>query len=352
MFSEIGSEFWKADIIDNQVRTFDNYHRYLLTGRTALDYIIKDIKASRPFNIIYMPSYCCHTMIKPFIENNVAVIFYDVSFIEGQYTYNVDFDIKCDAILIMHYFGFYNQKVPEIIAGFKDKDKLIIEDATHSWFQKEPYSIESDYVFASFRKWTGLPCGAIVIKKDCEFTIPINLYNDKYIELRKQAAKLKREYVEKAIGEKSNYLEAFSYAEEYLEQDYMYYGIPHEIKEIIDRIDYKKITGKRIKNAHYLVNGLRNINKIDTITMSDEDTPIFVPIIIKDGTRDELRKYLISKSIYCPVHWPLTDEHKIDNTFLYDNGLSLVCDQRYNITDMKRILQRIGEFFGEYIVEC
>ena len=71
---------------------------------------------------------------------------------------------------------------------------------------------------------------------------------------------------------------------------------------------------------------------------------MFVPIIVEN--RDKLRKYLIDKKIYCPVHWPLSNYHKIkvNDQEIYQNELSLICDQRYNLDDMKYIVDVIKEF--------
>lgn len=346
MSREIGSEFWEPDIIKDKRRVFETYHEFVLSGRTALDIIIKDIKVTKTLNKIYMPSYCCHTMIKPFIENSVEVVFYDIYFENGQYTYDIDYNIQCDAILIMQYFGYHNSMVSDIIRKFKENNIIIIEDATHSWFQKTPYSLDADYIYASFRKWTGLPCGAIIIKKDNGIKVPIKSINTKYIDLRSKAAKLKQEYITKEIGEKEEFLKVFAYAEEYLEYNYAGYGVTEDIKDIIMKLDSKKITEKRVENASYLINKLKRIKNLDIVTMSDKDTPLFVPIIFNDGKRDELRANLINNSIYCPNHWPLTSDHRINDSYLYENSLSLVCDQRYGIEDMKRIVRCIYEFYG------
>ncbi|MFK4998693.1 hypothetical protein ACI2OX_19455 [Bacillus sp. N9] len=165
MSREIGSEFWEVEINKQNKPILDIAHSYLLSGRTALDYLINDIKINKDLKRVYMPSYCCHSMIQPFIDNEVNVEFYDVTFEGGKYTYKIDFETKCDVIFIMQYFGYYNESVSQIISKFKEMGKIIIEDATHSWFSDYPYNRKSDYVFASIRKWTGLPGGAIAIKR-------------------------------------------------------------------------------------------------------------------------------------------------------------------------------------------
>ena len=67
---------------------------------------------------------------------------------------------------------------------------------------------------------------------------------------------------------------------------------------------------------------------------------MFVPIIVPNGKRDALRRHLIRNEIYCPVHWP-RPEGCVSN--LYDGELSLICDQRYGIEDMDRLISTLTE---------
>ena len=67
------------------------------------------------------------------------------------------------------------------------------------------------------------------------------------------------------------------------------------------------------------------------------DCPLFVPIVIAKEKRNAIRKKLIDNQIYCPVHWPHPNAECQSN--LYEMELSLVCDQRYNGDDMKRIVE-------------
>ena len=78
-------------------------------------------------------------------------------------------------------------------------------------------------------------------------------------------------------------------------------------------------------------------------------TPLFVPVLVPEGRRDALRKHLIQNEIYCPVHWPLTEHHKIDqrSAAIYENELSLVCDQRYGAADMERIVKTVKNFWKD-----
>ena len=64
------------------------------------------------------------------------------------------------------------------------------------------------------------------------------------------------------------------------------------------------------------------------------------------GMRDEFRKYLIQNRIYCPIHWELSNIHSISENAkeIYNNVLSLVCDQRYDESEIRYFIEKINEF--------
>lgn len=347
MNSEIGSEFWATDLCGTVHPVAERDHLFLLSGRTALDCIIREVKLTRDMKSVYMPSYCCHTMIQPFTDNDISVEFYEVGFKNGKYTYDLDVDKSCDAVLMMQYFGFYDSSVVKIIRDLKNRGKTIIEDATHSWFSALKYHDNSDYVFVSFRKWTGLPAGAVAIKRDGKFVIntPAET-NSRYISIREKAKALKREYILEGKGEKEGFLGLFRQAEELLEQDYRGYSLTTALENSIVTLDYEKIQRTRKSNAAVLINGIKDNKNIVIPEIKETDVPLFVPILVAGG-RNRLRQHLIEQNIYCPVHWPLSVLHHISNRFLYDNSLSLVCDQRYAAEDMIRCGKAVNDFFRE-----
>ena len=82
--------------------------------------------------------------------------------------------------------------------------------------------------------------------------------------------------------------------------------------------------------------------------LSEADVPLFVPTMIKDD-RDRLRRHLIDKKIYCPIHWPISEYHYGISDLskkIYEEELSLVCDQRYTEEDMNRIVYEIKAYIS------
>lgn len=342
MSREIGSEFCSTEHQKND-------KKYFLSGRTALDYTIKDIKKNHVVRSVLLPSYCCYTMIEPFIKNGIAIRFYDV-FPDEEFGLRVCIPEgqKYEIFYYMLYFGYTDMK------GYNREDirnqwNIIIEDKTHSWLSSyQP--VLADYNYISYRKWTGFTGiastekqGGIFKEKCPEFI------NEEYCKLRTQAATMKYQYLAGMDIKKNEYLLLFNQAEELLENDYVGYRPSIDSFEKLLNLDKDFLKKRRRKNAQILINDLSEIPEVKLLfpNVREEDVPLFVPILIEQK-REELRNYLISHNIYCPVHWPLSEYQKglsrraLD---IYGQELSLVCDQRYVAEDMKRIVKLLAAFF-------
>ena len=342
---EIGSEFWT---IESQ--KFDI--RFFLSGRTALDFIIRDILTEREICTVHMPSFCCHTMIEPFVRNKIPVLFYDVFFENGILTASVPKIHSNDIFFCIKYFGYEKQEMgnlPEI----KNSGCTVIEDTTHSWLMHSEKADEpslADYSFTSFRKWTGFTGIATAKKESGKFLIPQKcLVHEEYEALRKDAQEKKHRYIQSSIVNKQDFLEKFSVSEDLLERDYLDYQPTAESIAALACLDKEQIKAKRRENAKILLDGISETKGISPMfpRLEPHDAPLCVPVLVNNSIRDNLRKHLISQQIYCPVHWPLSSLH--DNISdkakeIYNSQLSFVCDQRYSDADMKKFVESINSF--------
>ena len=356
---EIGGEFYSYDVIHSNNGNVkiekETDSVYTLSGRTSIDYIIKDILVEYDINRAFLPSYCCDCMIEPFFGNGIEVDFYDIFVGEdGGLIYNSkqidDLEGKNAILLAMDYFGFNRNLVNNIFESVSD-DVIKIEDKTHSFFSQKKKN-KAMYDFASIRKWTKFNGLSVCNKIEGEFNIRLNDKCWKGVGLRQEAAILKSEYIKGNNKNKNTFLELFNTAEKMLDIDYCLYQASCEDIRIYNALDGDLIKRKRRENASILIEELKDMTSIDLIykNLNAEDCPLFVPIIVKGNMRDKLRKHLIEKDIYCPVHWPLSKYHRFSNTRaidLYSCELSLICDQRYSKDDMERIVCEIKDFFDK-----
>lgn len=354
-YSEIGSEFWEnpcyEDGQENPI-VFNEQKRGFLCGRTALDHIIRDAKEEYGIRSSLLPSYCCHTMIEPFLRNGIAVRFYSVVATENGLTCILPEPKEQEVLYLMYYFGFKSGIETEK-GGINEWD-LIILDETHSCFRKgmpEPLNDNVKYRYISYRKWTDIRGFAMAEKVRSNFLLPPpGKQNKDYAQLKEQACLEKKNYIDKEQGNKAEFLQKYQEAENLLEEQYVDFAALEEGIWAYKKLDIEKVREKRRENVAYLIENLQRNNKVQLLfpKLKKEDCPLFMPILVKDGKRDMLRRYLIEKAIYCPTHWPLSEYHQLqsdDERLLYNDELSLVCDQRYGLEEMERIVDSINSFF-------
>ena len=326
---EIGSEFWDIPVKDRDNSVFPEYAQWYLSGRSALKAIIDELEEAKS---VALPSWCCDSMIQPFLDAGKKVYFYPVYWQNGLVQ---EISIKSDVLLIMDYFG-YSSSWPEL----KNYTGIVIRDVTHSIFSNV-YS-DADYYFGSLRKWCGVWSGGYAWTRD---GLKLDKGKDdggEYIYLRQIAMTQKAEYITGKRKEKG-YLKIFEEAEALLDRAGISIASERDIR-LSRYLDVEEIRKKRISNANVLRKAFPGWLMFHE--MSSADTPMFVPILVPDGRRNELRRHLIEKEIYCPVHWPLSVLHSVSDQTkaIYDNELSLVCDQRYTEDDMLRMVEQINKF--------
>ncbi|TYS59862.1 hypothetical protein FZC74_06820 [Sutcliffiella horikoshii] len=354
---EIGSEFWLEDnSIKNNVSDHNSFFnigsdkQFLLSGRTAIDYVLKDILKNNKVNTVYFPSYCCQSMLQPFIDLGINIIFYHVCFEKGL-KFNINVNQECDLFFAMNYFGFTKGRMDKYIEIFKQRNIIVIEDSTHSLLSSKSYNPQSDYIVASLRKWFPILSGGLAVKTRKQFEInPKNSTLDDMIRIRKSAMVEKNKYINiDSYTEKQVFLDKYTIANELLNEDYALYNIDKESYEILQNLNIETIVSKRKGNARRLYESLPNNDRFQLLfsKLEGEDCPIFIPIIFYSNTeRNSLRRHLQNNNVYCPVHWPNPTILKEQNTpNIFDYELSLVADQRYEDTDMQYLIRRLVEFY-------
>lgn len=329
---EIGSEFWDVPVIEQQNNLFPESTQWFLSGRSALQAIIKDLGDARS---VALPSWCCDSMIQPFSDAGFEVSFYPVYF-DRQLVQEMD--LRSDVLFLMDYFGY--QSPASDLRGYKG---IVIRDITHSLFSAN-YA-DADYYFGSLRKWCGVWTGGYAWTDDGHRLAAGKLDKGEYVTLRTRAMEEKKDYIEGKRGDKE-YLKVFEAAENCLDTAGIAPAVSRDVS-LARHLDVEKIRQSRRTNADVLRNAFADWLIFPEVSLTD--TPMFVPVLVPDGKRDMLRRYLIKNEIYCPVHWPISEYHKPDerSESIYKNELSLVCDQRYTIDDMNRMVQTIEVFMGE-----
>lgn len=345
---EIGSEFELSNNIKegNENNFFDDWD-LTYSGRTSLHLVLDEICSQEVKRRAWLPSYCCASMVQPFIEKKLPVEFYSVDLnSEGKISRESFSPEGNDIVLSMSYFGFSDKNNNELIESCIKNRVTVIEDCTHSLLLKNNNFI-ADYRIASLRKWFPLASGGGIKKREGAIIWNSIEPDSRLVGIRIDAMKEKAEYLYLQQDEikKKNYLAKYRQFNESLALNYQNRKIDNWSSSVLLRQDIEHIIEKRRENASILINGIKKFDKIKPLfyELGEDDCPLFVPILVKD--RERLQQLLMKNKIYCPVHWPRPCSKAKTN--LYETELSLICDQRYSPIDMVKILEIIGQFEKE-----
>lgn len=330
MRKEIGSEFWDIPVSINKNCLFPKKTRWFISGTAALEYILRDIIIKQNIRTAAIPSWCCGCMITPFIKYGITIKFYPVYYEEGRLICDYR-DIIADCWIVLSYFGYSTQFT------IGNPNGIIIRDLTHSVFSMIDY--DADYYFGSLRKWAGFYTGGYAwcnkwnkktVCPDCD---------PAYIALRRNAMRQKCAYIDGQIASK-NYRALFEEGEEFLDHCEPMNGYKKDIEKA-RYLDIQYLRKRRWNNANTLLKGLKEVAIFPEI--KEYDCPLFVPILLVKERRKRLQEYLVNNEVYCPIHWPIEQCHILSDRTkaLYDMEISIVCDQRYDEDDMKRIIKLI-----------
>lgn len=353
---EIGSEFWLEsplfNIVPRALKTEDKRIRYLSTGRSALNYILSDMKLDKNYRHIkkiFLPSFCCESMISPFFYNDYEVEFYSLLFKNGDIEAILPELSEEEGILLTSYFGFHSSKTLMYLNHkCLENAGVVIYDNTHSWLcNNENLKSKFDYIFTSYRKWIYCPGIAKAEKEKSDFLIEVpDRIDINFIEMRNAAAVAKQQYIINNKGEKDYFLNQFKCAEKMIQNEKGYSACDEYSYHILENVDKEKIRKTRRRNAKFLLDKINDLDFINPLfdVLHENDSPLCVPVVVNSQYRDFIRCALVEKELYLPIHWPLSTFHQkltFQEKQIYESELSLVCDQRYDLEDMQRIITEL-----------
>lgn len=291
------------------------YHKnavLLNSGRNALRYIIKALGIKK----LHTPYYTCPVIWESIQEENCEIIPYDI---DNNFMPTKDFNSN-DFILYNNFFGICGKNVTELEKKYPN---LIIDNAQSFYSPKKGTGC-----IYSPRKFFGLPDGGLAL---CDAK-----YNDTlqdFVSYNICSHLLKRYDLGSTAGYKD-----FQENDAFLKNQPVC-NMSKLTRALMGNIEYERIKEKRLQNFTFLHSELKDKNKIN-ISLDATDVPMVYPFYTEDKT---LRNYLIENKIFVARYWPIQEgcdcmTSKNAQT-MADCIIPIPTDQRYNIQDMKRILE-------------
>ena len=280
-------------------------------GRNALRYIV------RVYNIteIYVPYYTCPSVWNALRAENVSMHFYRINENMMPILTNVPSNAF---ILVNNYFGLYTRNIKSLVERYPN----VIVDNAQSLYA--PYIGLAD--FNSPRKFFGLPDGAFArvdVPKAIDW--PVGTSWDRCAHLLKRID----------LGATAGYhdFQINDAALDVMPPAYM----SNLTQQLVKNIDYDGARISRLANFKILSEHLDTVNELNIIPTID-DVPLVYPLLMKNSG---LRQRLIQNKIFVATYWPGIEQECPQNSFelkLQKSLIPLPIDQRYNLTDMFRIL--------------
>lgn len=321
--------------------------QFFNTGRSAIEAFLHTCKNIKR---VWVPSFICSSVIEAIARAGKEIIYYpidryllpDIEFLSGCEVRNGD------VIYVMHYFGIaIQQEFIDIMKSLRSRGILIFEDITMSLLSKKGNDFAfGDIVLGSIRKWYGIPDGAFIASMDRLPDIKKENAAYDYTLYYFTAQIMKSLYLSDSKKyDKERFLSFSNKGIESLFSDYTIREMSEISYRVLGSINWEEISIKRHNNYDLLYALLKDIPKIKILgSCSDKIVPIGMFILTDD--RDGLLKHLISKGIYCNVHWRENEatEQFPDTLYLSRHCLTIPCDHRYGEDHMNYIQQVIKQF--------
>lgn len=302
------------------------------SGRHALFTILNSENSLTGGHTILIPNYICDSVVRTVKEAGWNYVFYSV---KDNLEFNDEEILNYPhiaAVLVINYFGIIDLKTK--IRNIKElrPDIIIIEDDVQAFFEYK--KSEADYSFTSLRKWFPCPDGALIntkrkLKRDSIDSCKWSQY--------KLAGNILKQY--DYLVDDSICLELLKKGEDLLDINF-HSKCSNASNLIFCNTNLDEVSGRRKKNAEFLHEELLKLN-VKHVYRKDS-VPLFIPIYIEN--RNSLRKEFFANSIFTPVHWPRISDELNGMNDIYDIELSLICDQRYELDDMRRQIEVLHKF--------
>ena len=281
-------------------------------GRNCLAYLIE----ARGIRKLYLPRFICDSVINVAKKYNVIIRFYNIDF-EFE-PYNLDTLQKDEWLYLINYYGQFDRKYYEEMVAIYER---VIVDQTHSYFDEPISGADSIY---TCRKYFGVANGAFLYTNSVlEKKLPVD---ESFGRMKFVLGRFERS-AEEFFGE-ACYNNAFFDGEPIKTMSKL-------TKNLLHGINYNLVESVRVNNFRYLHKSLEKVNMIKIRKIGT----FMYPFMVKDG--EKTRKKLQNLKIYIPKLWPEVRKDFEVEYALASNIIPLPIDQRYDIVDMKFVLEAI-----------
>lgn len=298
------------------------------SGRSSLRLFIRSGNQNKKFLI---PDFLCDVIENILIQEKVTFEFYHISedlTIDHSSVTNKLFDV-------FYTINYYGQ-----LTNFNHlplDEKIVVEDNVFLYDFENRNRFKNWFGFNSFRKISSLADGSL-IKTNLDInTAQIKQIEADFIEKKYQAKNLKYNYLVYSKGEEKDYLRLFEDGENLLDKqrDIFLMSTLSTFQMMHHDIGAEQTISKKYYDFLY--------QKFPSYCLNTT-VEFYSYFVMRISNRDDLRKYLFSKNIFLPIHWP----QSTGKNTLYEEVISIPLFPKYSMDDIKYIATTIKEFYEKY----
>lgn len=282
-------------------------------GRNALEYLI----ITKEIRKMFVPKFMCNSNNEVLKKHNIEVKYFSIGLDFKPLIENRNDD---EWLYLVNYYGQLSNEYIQTLG------KNVIVDNAQAYFQEPILGYDTAY---ACRKFFGVSDGAILFTDSMLNNLP---QDESYNRMGFLLGRFERP--------------ANEFYQEYVDNNERFFDEPLKrmsklTENLLHAIDYEFVKNRRTENFEYLHRKLKIVNKLNLII---PEGAFMYPLYIDNG--DAVRKKLHAKKIYVPTLWPDVFNFCGENELEYimaKNILPIPIDQRYDIEDMKYIIEVIQE---------
>ena len=332
---EFGSDFHFIPLQECSGKSLCDYFTdaiYYANGRQS----IIDLYKKSGWKRLWVPEYFCYEVLSSLGNNGVNLSFYlDYPLAEEDATLTALPYEEGDALLRVNYFGLRarrsNQGIPV----------PVIEDHTHDLIGDWAVNSDADWCIASLRKTLPIAEGGMLwspkaLKLE---SIPALLPENEWLASKRWSGmKKKSRYLNNEIDDKSEFRSDMISTEEAFDQMSVS-AIDNETLEYLIHFDVNRWYKQKHANRLALKDVKNPSFGFVVIEPESTDRNPFSLTLLFDtvAERNTFRKYLINHCVYPAILWSTPDIKSHEVTDFSEKMLSLHCDGRYNIDEIRQL---------------
>lgn len=329
--------------------------KFFSIGREAISHILKTNRFSQKAALL--PNFTCFTVLDPFEQDEWEMNFYrynkDLT-IDDEYFLKVFNKIKPSVCVFQALSGMgFTEKENRLIDYARQNGCLTVVDQTQDIYNNRN-NPSVDYYCGSLRKWYPFPDGAFLYSEKfpiygCDDLKENSIYRTS-MGLCMFARYLDSVYDNPFFEYLFRFMWDFSVA--YIGgTEIAAHTMSDYSRKVLMQQNETANFERRIKNFRYIYQGIKGLKTVkpafDCIERL-QSVPLSFPVYVKN--RSSFSRFLKSKGITTQLLWSKPPYIKAntgtDETteFIYNHILSLPCDQRYDLEDMKKMVSIICDY--------